>query len=99
MKRKVLFIMMNNLGAPRSKPVGARRKDQGAFLTGEQPNSNRKGFMFLESAHDDDRELPVGRDADVVWVDRKNAGEALMEAVSSSAFDASIISAWSPATT
>jgi NADPH-dependent ferric siderophore reductase len=50
--------------------------------------------VFLESAHDDDRELPVARDADVVWVDRKNAGEALVEAVSSSAFDASDHFGW-----
>ena len=50
--------------------------------------------VFLESAHDDDRELPVARDADVVWVDRKNAGEALVEAVSSSAFEASDHFGW-----
>lgn len=43
--------------------------------------------VFLESSHDDDRDIPVaGRD--VTWVDRKNAGEALVEAVRSSAFDA-----------
>jgi NADPH-dependent ferric siderophore reductase len=44
--------------------------------------------VFLEAGHDDDKELPVGRTADVVWVDRKNAGEALVQAVSSTAFDA-----------
>jgi NADPH-dependent ferric siderophore reductase len=44
--------------------------------------------VFLEAGHDDDKELPVARSADVVWVDRKNAGEALVQAVSSSAFDA-----------
>jgi NADPH-dependent ferric siderophore reductase len=44
--------------------------------------------VFLESAHDDDRDLPIARNADVVWVDRKNDGEALVEAVRSSAFDA-----------
>jgi NADPH-dependent ferric siderophore reductase len=44
--------------------------------------------VFLESAHDDDRELPVARGTDVVWVDRNNEGEALAEAVRSSAFDA-----------
>ena len=49
--------------------------------------------VFLESAHDDDRELPVARDAHVVWVDR-NDGEALAQAVSSSAFDASDHFGW-----
>jgi NADPH-dependent ferric siderophore reductase len=44
--------------------------------------------VFLEAGHDDDKELPVARSAGVVWVDRKNAGEALVQAVSSSAFDA-----------
>jgi NADPH-dependent ferric siderophore reductase len=44
--------------------------------------------VFLEAGHDDDKQLPVARSAGVVWVDRKNAGEALVQAVSSSAFDA-----------
>jgi NADPH-dependent ferric siderophore reductase len=44
--------------------------------------------VFLEAGHDDDKLLPVARSADFVWVDRKNAGEALVEAVSSSAFEA-----------
>ena len=44
--------------------------------------------VFLEAHHDDDRELPVHRRADVSWVDRKNAGEALVQAVSLAAFDA-----------
>jgi NADPH-dependent ferric siderophore reductase len=44
--------------------------------------------VFLEAGHDDDKHLPVARSADVVWVDRKNGGEALVEAVRSSAFDA-----------
>lgn len=43
--------------------------------------------VFLESAHDDDREVPVAK-SDVTWADRKNAGEALVEAVGSAAFDA-----------
>ena len=44
--------------------------------------------VFLEAGHDDDKQLPVARSAHVVWVDRKNSGEALVEAVSSSAFEA-----------
>jgi len=43
--------------------------------------------VFLESSHDDDRELPVAG-GDVTWVDRKNGGEALVETVRSSAFAA-----------
>ncbi len=48
---------------------------------------NAPARVFLEAAHDDDKQLPVARSADVVWVDRKNSGEALVEAVASSAFD------------
>lgn len=49
--------------------------------------------VFVESAHEDDRELPVAR-PDVTWVDRKNAGEALVEAVAAAAFDASEHFGW-----
>ena len=49
--------------------------------------------VFLEAGHAD-KELPVLRSADITWVDRKNAGEALVEAVSSSAFDASDNFGW-----
>ena len=44
--------------------------------------------VFLEAGYDDDRDLPVARDAAVTWVDRKNAGETLLEAVRSAAFNA-----------
>jgi NADPH-dependent ferric siderophore reductase len=50
--------------------------------------------VFLEAGHDDDKQLPVARRADVVWVDRKNAGEALVQAVSESAFDAADHFGW-----
>jgi NADPH-dependent ferric siderophore reductase len=50
--------------------------------------------VFLEAGYDDDKELPVARRTGVTWVDRKNAGEALVEAVSSSAFDASDHFGW-----
>ncbi|WP_197381947.1 siderophore-interacting protein [Mycolicibacterium mengxianglii] len=50
--------------------------------------------VFLEAGHDDDRELPVYGDVPVTWVDRKNAGEALVEAVRSSAFDAADHFGW-----
>jgi len=45
-------------------------------------------WVFLEADHDDDKDLPVARDAGITWVDRKNAGETLLEAVRSAAFNA-----------
>lgn len=50
--------------------------------------------VFLEAAHDDDKHLPVARPADVTWVDRKNAGESLVQAVQSAAFDAADHFGW-----
>jgi NADPH-dependent ferric siderophore reductase len=50
--------------------------------------------VFLEAGYDDDKQLPVVRSADVTWVDRKNDGEALVEAVASAAFDASDHFGW-----
>ncbi|MCA2241062.1 MULTISPECIES: siderophore-interacting protein [Mycobacterium] len=44
--------------------------------------------VFLEAGHEGDKDLPVARCADVIWVDRKDAGQALLEAVRSAAFDA-----------
>ena len=44
--------------------------------------------VFLEAGYHDDRDLPVARDAGITWVDRKNAGETLLEAVRSAAFNA-----------
>jgi NADPH-dependent ferric siderophore reductase len=50
--------------------------------------------VFLEAGHDDDKQLPVARRTGVVWVDRKNAGESLVQAVSEAAFDASDHFGW-----
>jgi len=44
--------------------------------------------VFLEAAHDDDTALPV-RGADVTWVRRRDAGQALVSAVREAAFHAS----------
>lgn len=44
--------------------------------------------IFLEASHDSDKELPVARDSNVTWIDRKNSGEALVQAVRAAAFDA-----------
>jgi NADPH-dependent ferric siderophore reductase len=52
--------------------------------------------VFLEASHDDDRELPVTATpgAEVIWIDRKGDGEALVEAVKAAAFDASDHFGW-----
>jgi len=50
--------------------------------------------VFLEASHDDDRALPVARGRDVVWVDRQDAGQTLVQAVASSAFDATDHFGW-----
>ena len=50
--------------------------------------------VFLEAGYDDDKDLPVARDTDVTWVDRKNNGEALVQTVKSAAFDASDHFGW-----
>lgn len=48
--------------------------------------------VFLEAGHDDDPRLPVAGDAEVSWVGREDGG--LLEAVSSSAFDAADHFGW-----
>ncbi len=50
--------------------------------------------VFLEADHDDDKELPVAPGADITWVDRNNAGQALLEVVRSAAFDAGDYFGW-----
>ncbi|WP_101952667.1 siderophore-interacting protein [Mycobacterium sp. 3519A] len=50
--------------------------------------------VYLEAGHDADKQLPVARSTGVVWVDRKNGGEALVEAVRSGAFDAADHFGW-----
>lgn len=51
-------------------------------------------LVFLEAAHDDDRDLPVARREGVTWVDRQNGGEALVRAVGEAAFDATTHFGW-----
>ncbi|KQH80848.1 phage tail protein [Mycobacterium gordonae] len=48
--------------------------------------------VFLEAGCDDDKHLPVARDADVTWVDRN--GGALLEAVRSAACDGGCHFGW-----
>ena len=52
--------------------------------------------VFLEAAHDDDRDLPVALTSktELTWIDRKNDGQALIEAVGAAAFDASDHFGW-----
>ena len=44
--------------------------------------------VFLEAGYAEDKDLPVARNAGIIWVDRKEAGEGLLQAVRSAAFDA-----------
>ena len=44
--------------------------------------------VFLEAGCDDDKNLPVARTADVVWVDRHSVDDNLLEAVRAAAFEA-----------
>jgi len=50
--------------------------------------------VFLEAGRDSDRDLPVVGGADVVWIDRVNSGEALVQAVSAGSFDAPDYFGW-----
>ncbi len=44
--------------------------------------------VFLEAGHAGDRKLPVAGAAEVTWVDRRDSGQALIDAVRAAAFDA-----------
>jgi NADPH-dependent ferric siderophore reductase len=44
--------------------------------------------VFLEAGHQDDKDLPVVVGPDITWVDRTDAGQGLLRAVRSAAFDA-----------
>jgi NADPH-dependent ferric siderophore reductase len=44
--------------------------------------------VFLEAGYTDDKDLPVVVGPDITWVDRENAGQGLLDAVRSAAFDA-----------
>lgn len=50
--------------------------------------------VFLEAGYDDDRLLPVARDAGVTWVDRAEDGKALVDEVRSAAFAAADHFGW-----
>ncbi|WP_137144418.1 siderophore-interacting protein [Mycolicibacterium sp. CR10] len=85
-------VLGSNFGLPEPRPAGYVIVGDTASLPainsllaaiGDAP-----ARVFLEAAHDDDKQLPVARAADVTWVDRKNAGESLVQAVQSAAFDA-----------
>ncbi|CAJ1498553.1 siderophore-interacting protein [[Mycobacterium] burgundiense] len=50
--------------------------------------------VFLEAGHDDDRGLPVSGDPKLTWVDRRDSGQALIDAVRAAAFDAADHFGW-----
>ncbi|ULE31528.1 siderophore-interacting protein [Mycobacterium sp. IDR2000157661] len=91
-------VLGSNFGLPEPPPAGYVIVGDTASLPainsllsaiGEAPAQ-----VFLEAGHDDDKQLPVARSTDVTWVDRKNAGEALVEAVKTASFDASDHFGW-----
>jgi NADPH-dependent ferric siderophore reductase len=71
---------------------GDKLHQRGYTLVDPNPEADTVDIEF--ALHHEDKQLPVARSADVVWVDRKNGGEALVEAVSSSAFDAADHFGW-----
>jgi len=75
-----------DLAIPEPPPVGYVIVGDTASLLGAIGDAPAR--VFLEAGRDDDKDLPVARDAGITWVDRKNAGETLLEAVRSAAFDA-----------
>jgi NADPH-dependent ferric siderophore reductase len=92
-------VLGSNFHLPESEPAGYIIVGDTASLPAINSLLDAIGdtpaWVFLEAVHDDDKELPVGgRAADVEWVDRKNNGEALIQAISSSAFDASDHFGW-----
>ncbi len=91
-------VLGSNLTLPEPRPAGYVIVGDTASLPAISSLLDAIGDaparVFLEAGHDDDKDLPVARSADITWVDRKNAGEALVEAVSSSAFDASDHFGW-----
>jgi NADPH-dependent ferric siderophore reductase len=91
-------VLGSNFSLPEPRPAGYVIVGDTASLPainslldaiGEAP-----ARVFLEAAHDDDKQLPVRRRAHVTWVDRKNAGESLVQAVGEAAFDASDHFGW-----
>lgn len=92
-------VLGSNFGLPEPQPNGYIIVGDTASLPAINSLLDAIGdapaWVFLEAGHDGDKELPVGgRAADVEWVDRKNNGEALIQAISSSAFDASDHFGW-----
>ena len=92
-------VLGSNFGLPEPQPAGYIIVGDTASLPAINSLLDAIGdtpaWVFLEAGHEDDKELPVGgRAADVEWVDRKNKGEALIQAISSSVFDASDHFGW-----
>ena len=92
-------VLGSNFGLPEPRPGGYIIVGDTASLPAVNSLLDAIGdtpsWVFLEASHEDDKQLPVrGRAADVEWVDRKNNGEALIQAISSSVFDASDHFGW-----
>ncbi|MGD9619549.1 MAG: siderophore-interacting protein [Mycolicibacterium sp.] len=82
----------SNFTLPQPKPAGYVIVGDTASLPAVnsllQAIGETPAKVFLEAGHGSDRDLPVARPADVKWIDRRNAGEALVRAVAEASFDA-----------
>ncbi|BBX01197.1 NADPH-dependent ferric siderophore reductase [Mycolicibacterium moriokaense] len=92
-------VLGSNFALPQPRPAGYIIVGDTASLPAVNSLldaiEDTPSWVFLEAAHEDDKQLPVrGRATDVEWVDRKNNGEALIQAISSSVFDASDHFGW-----
>ena len=92
-------VLGSNFGLPEPPPAGYVIVGDTASLPAINSLLGAIGdtpaWVFLEAGHDSDKDLPVGgRNVDAEWVDRKNNGEALIQRISSSAFNAADHFAW-----
>jgi NADPH-dependent ferric siderophore reductase len=89
-------VLGSNFALPRPQPAGYVIVGDTASLPAINSLLDAIGDaparVFLEAGHDDDPELPITGQADVTWVVRD--GDGLLEAVSSSAFDAAEHFGW-----
>jgi NADPH-dependent ferric siderophore reductase len=85
-------VLGSKFALPKSPPAGYVIVGDTASLPAInsllQAIGDASARVFLEAGYDDDNDLPVGRSTDVTWVDRKDDGKALVQAVRAAAFDA-----------
>ncbi|GJF17747.1 putative siderophore-interacting protein [Mycolicibacterium cyprinidarum] len=91
-------VLGSNFGLPDPRPAGYVIVGDTASLPAInsllEAIGDAPARIFLEGAHDGDKQLPVARSTEVTWVDRKSEGAALVQSVESAAFDASDYFGW-----